>query len=108
MVSVTTDRPAKPLRLIPDTGTDSLVLFASPRTADGTNGGDRVSVSGLTGSRGARTKPAPRLIVGETELRSELAVVIERDADSDGLLPLHMFGSVSFNMCAGCIVVRER
>ena len=109
LVRVTRERTTQSLRLVPDTGSDSLVFFSSSRADTRATAFDQVSVSSLTGSRNAGVVPAPPLVVGGTILRSARAIVIERDeADADGLLPLHLFASVSFNMRDGCMVVRGR
>ncbi|MFL6183176.1 MAG: aspartyl protease family protein [Actinomycetes bacterium] len=103
------DGRSQSLRLVPDSGADSLVLFASPRTDDAPTAPGTVSVTGVTGSARARKARAPRLIVGDVTLPNSPAVIVERDyAESDGLLPLHFFASVSFNMQDGCMIVRAR
>jgi hypothetical protein len=109
LVEVALERSSGSLRLVPDTGSDSLVLFSPSGADDSRNTRDAVSVAGVTGSARARTARAPGLIVGDVALRSRSAVIVERDgADSDGLLPLHLFASVSFNMHDGCMIVRGR
>jgi predicted aspartyl protease len=109
VVHATEERSSRSLRLVPDTGADSLVLFAPIGIDESANVRDAVAVTSATGSTRGRTMPAPGLVVGAVTLRNRSAVVVERDAaDSDGLLPLHIFASVSFNMRDGCIIVRGR
>jgi predicted aspartyl protease len=109
LVNVMPERSSRPLRLVPDTGTDSLVLFAAIGDQDRRDIRAAVSITGLTGRARARTVAGPKLHVGNVTLRSATTVIVERDgADSDGLLPLHVFASVSFNMQEGCMIVRGR
>jgi hypothetical protein len=109
LVNVMPERSSRPLRLVPDTGSDALVLFAPIGDHDRRDIRAAVSITGLTGTARAGTVAGSKLRVGNVTLRSPTTVVVERDdADSDGLLPLHVFASVSFNMQEGCMVVRER
>jgi predicted aspartyl protease len=99
VVLVAQERSARSLRLVPDTGSDSLVLFAPRGTLDPASTRDAMAVTALTGTTRARTGRGPTLIVGDVPLQNAAAVMVERDDDgADGLLPLHVFGSVSFNM----------
>jgi hypothetical protein len=97
------------LRLVPDTGAEALVFFQAPGAPPPAAAIGRARVTGAAGSRTVRTAAAPRLVVGGVVLRDQLAVIIDRqDEAADGLLPLHAFGSVSFNMRDACMVVRGR
>jgi hypothetical protein len=95
------------LRLVPDTGAEAFVFFHAPGDAAPAVAIGRARMSGLAGDRGVRAAIAPRLAVGGVTLRDQPAVIVDRqDAAADGLLPLHAFGSVSFNMRDLCMVVR--
>jgi hypothetical protein len=52
-----------------------------------------------------------QLMVGATTLKDRAAAIVERSApdapDYDGLLPLHMFASVSFNSLGRYLAVRH-
>jgi aspartyl protease len=70
-------------------------------------------VFGLAGRRvDARQMVLRELRVGSVKMKNQPAVVMERDAqdaqEGDGLLPLHVFASVSFNCREGYLVVRAR
>ena len=90
------------LRLIPDSGTDGLVLFSRPGRAlpdfalRGTAG-----LSTLSGARLVRSVVVDDLDVGDVRLRNQWAVILDRGephaALGDGLLPLHWFERVTFN-----------
>ena len=109
LVRVTEDGASRSLGLIPDSGSDSLVLFASVRDAGHMSGRGDVSLTSVTGRARALTVMGPKLLVGNVTLPSSTAVIVERDgADSDGLLPLHLFASVTFNMHDQCMIVRGR
>jgi predicted aspartyl protease len=90
------------LRLVPDTGAETLVLFqgddrtqtrvARPHKSTG--------LTSLTGTRAARPTVVPVLRVGSTTLTDVAAVIVGRESGSpsvDGLLPLHLFARVTFN-----------
>jgi len=91
------------LRLVPDTGSEALVLF--------TRGGRvpvpcvaathaNVALSGLAGTRPGRMSVVPILRIGTLTLTNVPAMVVSRDYGSrlvDGLLPLHLFERVTFN-----------
>jgi predicted aspartyl protease len=93
------------LRLVPDSGAEVPVLFhASEPSARAA-----VQVVGLAGDgRRAQVTALQRLRVGAVTLRDLRAYVVNRDdAHADGLLPLHVFSSVSFAAGGGCIVARR-
>jgi Aspartyl protease len=90
------------LRLVPDTGAETLVLFqhggSIPPSASFAN--ETVELSGLTGTRVARRAVVRAFRVGSTLLMDVTAVIVGRDCDAtplDGLLPLHLFARVTFN-----------
>jgi hypothetical protein len=90
------------LRLVPDSGAETLVLFqhggSIPPSASFAN--ESVELTGLTGSRDGRRAVVRAFRVGSTLLMDVAAVVVGRDCDAtplDGLLPLHLFARVTFN-----------
>jgi len=90
------------LRLVPDTGAETLVLFqrggSIPPSATFAN--ESVELTGLTGSRDARRAIVRAFRVGSILLMDVSAVIVGGDCDStplDGLLPLHLFARVTFN-----------
>ena len=96
----------RPLRLVPDTGTDALVLFETQKEDAPVMPG--VTVAGVSGRRSAREIVIARLLVGAVTLHDRHAVVVGRDDENaDGLLPLHEFSSVSFAAQGACVVVRK-
>ena len=98
-----TDAPT--VRMVPDSGADTLVLFARPDTrlpismAQGA-----MQLSGIVGTRTVTPGVVRELKVGSITLRSQQAVAVKLDVDdphmADGLLPLHHFASVSFRASA--------
>lgn len=100
-----TDANGAPLRLVPDSGAEALVLFGS---ADRSASNRRVLVSSVSGARGATLTRLPRLVVGSIELYDVIAVLVDRhEPEVDGLLPLHGFSSVSFAAGGACVVMRR-
>jgi hypothetical protein len=95
------------LRLVPDTGAEAFVFFHAPGKASPALAIGSARLRGLAGDLGVRAASAPRLVVGDVTLRDQPAVIVDRrDDNADGLLPLHAFASVSFNMRDRCMVVR--
>jgi hypothetical protein len=102
-----------PMRLIPDTGTATLVLFAHQgrplpaMTPLGALPGR--SVGGLSVGRAALLD---ELMIGELGMRNQIAVVLTASPDSerfaDGLLPLHLFARVTFDAPAGRLTIVPR
>ena len=103
-----------PLSLVPDSGAEVFVLFErdgrtalpvrqSPELAD---------VVGVGADRSAAQLARVReLRIGAITMTNVRTVVMHRAvgdrAEADGLLPLHIFGSVSFNCRDGYLVVRK-
>jgi predicted aspartyl protease len=90
------------LRLVPDTGAETLVLFqhggSIPPSVSFAN--ESVELTGLTGTRDARRAVVRTFRVGSTVLMDVAAVIVGRESDAtplDGLLPLHLFARVTFN-----------
>ena len=103
---------SEPLRLIPDTGADDLVLFARRgRLSPVTSTGEVAMLRTLAGHQLVRRAVLDVLRIGEITLRNHPALVlIERDRElpsGDGLLPLHLFSRVLVNGAAGYMVVER-
>jgi predicted aspartyl protease len=100
------------VRLVPDSGTEGLVLFTRngdvPLTLDSLPG--RQTLSTLSGSADVTPVVVRHLKIGRLMLLDQPAVTVTRnEADApegDGLLPLHHFSSVTFN-ASGYIVFRR-
>ncbi len=100
-----TNASGAPLRLVPDSGAEVLVLFGNSAQIESSR---QVLVSGISGARRAALGRLPKLLVGSMTLRDVPAVVVERqEPDADGLMPLHGFSSVSF-VAGGACLVAER
>ncbi len=118
LVELPQARGAPPLRLVPDSGADSLVFFeADDRVSPAMTPVDAVGLRTLSGRRVARRVVVDALDVGDVRLRDQMALVVERPGGAaredarrlgDGLLPLHVFEQVSFDVAAGYLVVRGR
>jgi hypothetical protein len=101
--------PARALRLVPDSGAEAFVFFHAPGKASPALAIGSARLTGLAGDLGVRAATAPRLVVGDVTLRDQPAVIVDRrDDNADGLLPLHAFARVSFNMLDGCMLVVSR
>jgi predicted aspartyl protease len=102
------------LRLVPDSGTEALVLFheeGRDPPALQFAAGKPVGLESLTGSRAARSAIVRTLQVGSTILKDVPAVIVERERGAsavDGLLPLHMFERVTFNGPARQLLIELR
>jgi Aspartyl protease len=100
------------VRLVPDTGSNGLVLFARHGKAavdvDAVPG--IVNLESVVGTLQVRTVSVRELRLGNLTLRNQLGVAVERGdeafEDGDGLLPLHFFGKVTFN-AAGYVVLQR-
>jgi hypothetical protein len=103
-----------PVRLVPDSGTNLFVVFARPGRAriPLEPPAQEISVHSLSGRQSAQTMWLRDLALGSVVIRNQPVAVIVRDPadalEGDGLLPLHLFDSVSFNARDGYIVFRPR
>jgi predicted aspartyl protease len=108
------ERCGCPLRLVPDTGAKSVVLFAGSKAdrlpLDGAITSMRVET--LAGNGTARRVTIKELLVAPVTLRDlPAARVVLPDGtleDGDGLLPLSLFARVSFRHREGYMVVQPR
>ena len=103
-----------PLRLVPDSGANGVVLFAgteADRLAVNT-AGTSMRMSTLVGEGSARRVIVSALLVGPATLWNLPAsrVVLPEDTTEhgDGLLPLSLFARVSFRHHEGYMVVQPR
>lgn len=91
------------LRLVPDSGAEALVLFQDgnrPRHGVRLVPESAPRLSGIAGSRFARSAILRTLRVGSTLFTDVPALIVEPEHSSeslDGLLPLHLFARVTFN-----------
>jgi predicted aspartyl protease len=89
------------LRLVPDTGTEVLVLFQQAESiAHRVRPNAAVGLTGLAGTHATKPAVVRELRVGDRILTDVPAVVAHREAGSapvDGLLPLHLFARVTFD-----------
>jgi hypothetical protein len=69
------------------------------------------AVHSLSGGQRVRTMMLRELRLGSLTIRDQPVAVVPRDAndeaEGDGLLPLHLFASVSFNAREQCLVLRR-
>ena len=99
--------------LVPDSGASGFVAYErNGRTTLALNPGAGVtSVESLAGEQRARTMILRELRLGGIRLRDYAVAVIARDPDDvvegDGLLPLHLFASVSFSARERRLVIRR-
>ena len=99
------------LRLVPDSGAGGLVLFEArsrPQLRSIATG-ETVELSTARGSQAAAVVRLPELRIGDRVLRNVRAVALGGDkthpAAGDGLLPLHLFGRVTFDGPARTLIL---
>ena len=100
------------LRMIPDTGADGLVLFArAGRRLPSVTPLDIALLRTVSGHQLVRRALLDRFYAGEIEFGNVTASIVERrdtnTADGDGLLPLHMFSAVTFDVANGFLVLQR-
>jgi predicted aspartyl protease len=99
------------LRLVPDTGAASLLLFDPDRTLPVTHLPDRATLTTTTAEAEVRLARLRVLQIGNVTLRDVPAVVAGRDqsepAEVDGLLPLYFFDRVTFDGPHRCLIVEK-
>jgi predicted aspartyl protease len=106
------DGNPSPLRLVPDSGSDALVLFAHAQAKLRLRLREVGLLSSLSGARLVRRVEVDDLVVGSARLRNPLAVIIDSDENGelmgDGLLPLNVFSRVTFNVAERYLIVQIR
>jgi predicted aspartyl protease len=99
------------LRLVPDTGAESLLLFNPDRTLPVTHLSTLATLTTTSGETEVRLARVRELRVGGVTLRDVPAVVADRDrsepAEIDGLLPLHLFDRVTVDGPAKRITIEK-
>jgi predicted aspartyl protease len=89
------------LRLVPDSGAATLLLFEAPKELPVTLLPGQATLTTMSAQVSVRLARMRELQVGRKVLRDVAAVVAERDPsesrDVDGLLPLHLFDRVTFD-----------
>jgi predicted aspartyl protease len=92
-------QPHSLLRLVPDTGATSLLLFDPDRTLPITELPALATLKTMSGAAEVRLARVRELQIGALTLRDVPAAVADRDASEpaeiDGLLPLHWFDRVT-------------
>jgi predicted aspartyl protease len=102
------------LRLVPDSGSEGLVLYRRPdhRVPGLTGTSETVWLDTLSGRAPARRVSLRELRVGPLSLRDTPAVLVDLHADgasdADGLLPLHLFDRVTFDGRRRLLVLSHR
>ena len=105
------DGDPSPLHLIPDSGSDGLVLFAHARDKLRITPLDIGVLSSLSAVRLVRRVEVAGLVIGSTRLEKPPAVILsgsEAREMGDGLLPLHAFSRVTLNAGEGYLIVQPR
>jgi predicted aspartyl protease len=97
------------LRLVPDSGAGSLVLFDARRGPGIVETGVTVELRAAEATGEARQIRVRELRLGDRTLRDVPAVAIDRPdrrpAEGDGLLPLHLFERVTFDGPARLLIL---
>jgi hypothetical protein len=102
-----------PLLLVPDSGASGFVAYErSGRTKFAlTRAAETMTVRSVSGVQNVRTMMLRELRLGTLTLKDHPVAVVRREPDDvgegDGLLPLHVFASVTFNAREQCLVVRR-
>jgi len=94
-------------RLVPDSGSGSLVLFDGARFRSEA-AGQPAEVASASGRRmRVEVRKVRGLTIGSLALRDQTAAIVPRgdDGGADGLLPLHQFASVAFATREGYLVL---
>jgi hypothetical protein len=112
LVQVTSARHEQPVLLVPDSGASGFVAYErNGRTKLALQPAAGItSVHSLSGGQMVRTMMLGELRLGDLTLKEQPVAVVTRDAsdavEGDGILPLHLFASVSFNARDGYLLLR--
>jgi predicted aspartyl protease len=102
------------VRMVPDSGASGLVLFdrGTLLPLPVTRVSQSASVTSITGSLQTRAAVVTQMSIGTIILRDRPALVVDRRDPAapagDGLLPLSMFASVTFDATQNALLVREQ
>ena len=103
------DGDSSPLRLVPDSGSDALILFAHAQAKLRTTAAEIGVLSSLSGLRHVRRVEIEGLMIGSARVRIPLAVILNSDEPvemmGDGVLPLNGFSRVTFNVAERYLIV---
>ena len=103
------DGDGEPLSLIPDSGSDAIVLFGRAKDKLRMTALDVDVLTSMAGVRLVRRVRIDELVVGDARLRDSIAVMLDTGESSalmgDGLLPLHVFARVTFNVAERYLIV---
>jgi Aspartyl protease len=105
------DGDPNPLKLVPDSGSDCLVLFAHARDKVRFTSLDVGVLTSMSAVRLVRRVEVEGLMIGNTRLLKPPAVILSSDEAAemgDGLLPLHVFSRVTFNVGDGYLIVQPQ
>jgi hypothetical protein len=102
-----------PFQLVPDSGADRLVLFGRTSSSlPALSLVGKVRVRSVTGEASARLVRLGRLEVGGITVGDLDALLLDDrppgDAMGDGLLPLHLFGRVTFDVAGSSLWIEPR
>ena len=113
LVRVTTAGSDRPVLLVPDSGASGFVAYErNGRTTLALHSAaGSTAVHSLSGGQMARTMMLRELRLGALTVAEQPVAVVRRGAsdvmEGDGVLPLHLFASVSFNAREQCLVLRR-
>jgi predicted aspartyl protease len=106
------DGDQQPLALIPDSGSDGLVLFAHVKDRLRLTPLEVGVLTSMSGARLAHRVQLSEIVIGETRLKHPFAVLVDNQEPAetmgDGLLPLHVFSRVTFNVAERYLIVAAR
>jgi predicted aspartyl protease len=112
LVSLASETRHAPLRLIPDTGADGLVLIGREFNLPGLTPVGIARLETLAGVRLAHHVILDTFQIGDIRLRRQPALLIAPDILvellADGLLPLHLFARVTFDPQGRVLIVEAR
>jgi predicted aspartyl protease len=101
-----------PIELIPDSGAAGVVVFAHAAGKLRFTMHEIGVLSSVSGTRVARRITIEDLVIGDTHLRQHTAAMVPDSRPAgllgDGLLPLHLFSRVTFNVAEGFVIFQQR
>ena len=101
-----------PIELIPDSGAAGVVVFAHAAGKLRFTMHEIGVLSSVSATRVARRITIEDLVIGDTHLRQHTAAMVPDSRPAgllgDGLLPLHLFSRVTFNVAEGFVIFQQR